>query len=185
MSLLPLLEPGQGDEAQNRFLAQALPLNLYKSLAHAPLLAERTSSLARGILYETALDATVRELAILRAAAAVGCAYEIGHHERIGRDVGLTEAQLGAVREGGDLSALAPRERLACDFASEIAASGRAAEQTTRQVIDAFGQTQAVELCMTIGCYLMVASFLTTFSVPFEGAGFRQGVDIHARPTGR
>ena len=182
MSLLSLIEPGQGDDAQNRFLGQALPLNLFKAMAHAPLLAERTSRLARTILYEIDLDAKVRELAILRAAHAVGCAYEVGHHERIGRDVGLTQAQIDAVKPGGDLSVLAEKEALACRFATEIAATGHAEPQTAQRAIAAFGEDGAVQLTMTVGCYLMVANFLVTFEIPFEGAGFSNGVTINQAP---
>lgn len=182
MSLLSLIEPGHGDDAQNRFLGQALPLNLFKAMAHAPMLAERTSRLARTVLYEIDLDAKVRELAILRAAHAVGCNYEVGHHERIGRDVGLSQAQIEAVREGGDASALSPAEALACQFATEVAATGHAEPDTARRAIEVFGEAGAVQLTMTIGCYLMVASFLVTFQIPFEGAGFSDGVKVNQAP---
>ncbi|WP_374571331.1 carboxymuconolactone decarboxylase family protein [Phenylobacterium sp.] len=184
MSLLPLIQPGEGDEAQNAFLAKVPPLNLFKALAHAPQAAALTAEYGAMVLYRTALDPKLRELAILRAAHMAGSAYEVGHHERIGRDVGLTGAQLAAVRNDGDIHALSTPERIVVQWAEEVGLDGQASRRLVVEAVEAFGLARTVELSLAVGYYLMVASFLNTFRVPFEGPGFSDGVDINARPRG-
>jgi len=182
MSLLPLIEQPEATEAQARFLAQTPPLNLFKALANAPDIGTEVARMGGLILYQTKLDARLRELAILRAAHLAASAYEVGHHERIGRDVGLSDADLAAVRNDGDLQALDPLGRLAAQWAQEVVKAGRAAPALVREAIEALGRDQAVELSITVGYYLMVASFLETFEIPFEGSQFDQGVKIDKTP---
>jgi len=181
MSNLDLVTPGQGTPEENAFLAAVPPINLFRAYAHAPKTAMAVAQLGGALLYESGLDARVREMAILRAAHCAGCDYEVVHHERIGRDVGLGEAELAAVRPGGDTGVLDGPARLACAWA-ETAAAGRSEPGLGGDLIAEFGETGAVELVTTIGYYLMVAGFLTAFAVPVEASGFDRGVDINTRP---
>jgi len=86
------------------------------------------------------------------------------------------------VRNDGDLQALDPLGRLAAQWAQEVVKAGRAAPALVREAIEALGRDQAVELSITVGYYLMVASFLETFEIPFEGSQFDQGVKIDKTP---
>ena len=181
MSNLDLVTPGQGTPEQDEFLAAVPPINLFRAYAHAPKTAMAVAQLGGALLYESGLDARVRELAILRAAHCADCDYEIVHHERIGRDVGLGEAELAAVRPGGDDAGLGDEARLACAWA-EVAAAGRSDPGLARALVETFGQAGAVELVTTVGYYLLVAGFLTAFAVPVEASGFDRGVDINSRP---
>jgi 4-carboxymuconolactone decarboxylase len=177
MSLLPVLQPGEGDDAQNAFLAAVPPLNLFKTLASAPVLGELTARFGGAILFGSELDPKLRELAILRTAHLAANAYEIGHHERIGRDVGLTDAQIAAARTG-ERAGLGELEALALDWAEDVLAHKRVTQANARRGVDLLGPKQAVELSLTIGYYLMVAAYLSTFQVPFEGAEFQDGVKV-------
>jgi alkylhydroperoxidase family enzyme len=178
MSLLPILQPGDGDEAQTAFLAAVPPLNLFKTLAAAPGLAELVARTGHAILFLSELDPKVRELAILRTAHLAGNDYEIGHHERIGRDVGLSDARLEAARSG-KREGLSELEALAMAWAEEVVANHAVNEENVRRGLELLGPKQAVELLITIGYYLMVATYLSTFRVPFEGAQFKEGVQVN------
>jgi 4-carboxymuconolactone decarboxylase len=183
MSLLPLIQPGEGNEAQNAFLAQVPPINLFKALANTPKGGDLVARLGGVILYQTRLDPKLRELAILRAAHMAGSDYEVGHHERIGRDVGLTEAQLAAVRNDGDIHLLPQPERIVTQWSEEVVLERRASSSLVREALALFGEEQTAELGLTVAYYLMVAFFLNSFEVPFEGAEFKDGVNIRQRPA--
>jgi len=178
MSLVPLIEVDAADEAQKAFLAQVPPLNLFKAQANAPLIATQTAQFGGVILFQTDIDPKVREIAILRAANLLGNRYEIGHHERIGRDLGMSEAQIAGVRTGGDRSGLSEAEVIAATWAEEVVGSNRASAELVARALEVFGPKQTVELSMTVGYYLMVAYFLETFEIPFEGASFEDGVKV-------
>lgn len=181
---LDIIEPGAGTEEQNEFLKSVPPINLFKALANQPAVAQKVAELGGAILYQTELDAKVRELAILRAAHLAGCDYEIVHHERIGRDVGLRDKALRAVGKGGDLSVLTDAEQLACRFSEEILASGFVDAGLLKRAGEVFGIVQTLELVSTVAYYLMVATVLTTFAIPVEGEGFSKGVQINSPPDG-
>ena len=177
MSLLPVLQPGEGDDARNAFLAAVPPLNLFKTLANAPMLAELTARLGGAILFASELDPKLRELAILRTAHLAGNAYEVGHHERIGREVGLSDAQIAAARTG-ERAGLGDLEGLTLDWVEDVLAHKRVTQVNARRGVELLGAKQAIELNLTIGYYLMVAIYLSSFDVPFEGADFQDGVKI-------
>ncbi len=177
MSLLPLIEPGAGDDSQNAFLAQTPPLNLFKALANAPGLAGLTAQFGGFLLFQSELDPKVREVAILRAAWMVGNAYEIGHHERIGRDVGLDEPALSAARSGM-VEGLPEDQALGLRWAEEVLTDHAASERLASRAIELLGIRPTIELSLTVGYYLMVAQFLDSFRIPFEGEDFKDGVQV-------
>lgn len=178
MRTLPLLDPASASAAQSQFIAQVPPLNLFRALAHAPGLATMVAQMGETILFQTKLDPRLREMAILRAAHLACNDYEIGHHERIGRDVGLTEADLAATRPGACAAELDEPARLVLQWSDAAALEGGASPDLAASVLAHFGAEQAVELSITVGYYLMVAQFLKSFDIPYEGAGFSDGVKI-------
>tara|TARA_B100000949_G_scaffold187351_1_gene169837 strand:- start:18 stop:581 length:564 start_codon:yes stop_codon:yes gene_type:complete len=179
---IELIEPGAGTAEQNAFLERVPPINLFKALAHAPEIANAVAQMGGALLYKTGLDAGLREVAILRAAYQAGCDYEVAHHERIALDVGLDEETLAAIRPGQDLSGLSAGMGLACRWADEAVASGRAGQHLVEEAIAMFGKAQTIELAVTVAYYLMVASLLVTFEVPLEAEGFEGGVKINEVP---
>lgn len=183
MSKIGLVQPGSGTEAQERFLQGVPGINLFKALANQPVIASEVASLGGAILYRTELDAKLRELAILRAAHRANCTYEIVHHERIGRDVGLTGEELEAVRPGSP-KVLTADATLVCAWSDEAFSHGRPSDAVRDACLARFGPVQTLELATTVAYYLMVASLLLTFEIPVEEAGFSGGVKINQRPAG-
>src|SRR6056297_663540 len=181
MTVLALIEGRTGDEEVDQFLADVPPINLFKAMAHAPAVARGVAELGGRILYQTSFDPGLREIAILRAAARAGSDYELAHHRRIGRDVGLTDTEIGEAISGS-VETLSDDGRLVCAWADHIVDHGRPTPEMTAEAVDRFGVRQAVELQITIAYYLMVASFLETFQVPLEPADFADGVDVSQEP---
>ena len=168
MSLIPLVEQDSANDAQEALLAQIPPLNLFKALLHAPGLTTHIAQLGGNLLYATKLDARMREAAILRLGYMTDCGYEIAHHDRIGREVGLTEADLAALKNG-DVGALEPSVGVAVRWVQESLETGRASPDLVQETVARFGAEQAVELAVTVGYYTMLAQILRSFEIPVEG----------------
>jgi AhpD family alkylhydroperoxidase len=104
------------------------------------------------------------ELVILRVAHLRDCTYEWDHHVRLGRRAGLTHADIARVKEGR-----------AEGWSSRQAAILTAVDQLHReQYIDDGAWTalrrylddrECIELCMLVGHYEMLATFIGTLHV--------------------
>lgn len=178
MSLLPLIAADTSDDDARAFLAEVPPLNLFRALASAPVVAQQAAQFGGALLFRTEFDPQLREIAILRSAHLVGNAYEIGHHERIARDLGMSEARIAATRQAADEEDLPEAEFIAARWAEEVVSDRRASRPLVERTLKVFGVRQTIELAMTVGYYLMIAQFLESFEIPFEGAGFEEGVKV-------
>lgn len=181
MPTIDLIEPGEGTQAQNAFLSAVPPLNVFKVLAHTPQIAQGIAQLGGLLLYETSFDPKLREIAILRAAHQVGCRYEVVQHERIGSDVGLSDAEIAATKVNASQDVLDEDAKLICGYVDRFAQDGKA---DPIALVDHFGKVPAMELVQTVAYYIMVASLIESFAVPIEGASFNEGVNINERPEG-
>ena len=105
MARLPYPDPDQAPEPVRDALAGLPPLNIFRMLAHAETALRPFLRFGAAILGRLELDPRLRELAILQVAASTEARYEWVQHVEIGREVGLTDAQIAAV-ELGDGGAL-------------------------------------------------------------------------------
>src|SRR6478735_1306041 len=76
------------------------PPNVFTTLARHRGLFRRWLFFAGGLMPGGKLPRADTELVILRVAHNCDCAYEWGHHERIGRRAGLTTAEIQRVAGG-------------------------------------------------------------------------------------
>src|SRR5262245_55453218 len=93
--LAPLVREGQVD-------------NLYTTLARHPKLLKRWKIFGAHVLGKSTLPPREREIAILRVGWLCKSRYEVGHHVVIGKQEGLSDADLECIRQGPDAAGLAP-----------------------------------------------------------------------------
>jgi AhpD family alkylhydroperoxidase len=105
------------------------------------------------------------ELLILRVAHNTGCEYEWGHHERMGRRVGLSEEEIARVREGPEAAGWSDRQALLLRAADELHGDGRIGDELWRRLSDELDEVRLIELCMLVGHYEMLAMTLNTLEV--------------------
>src|SRR5215469_12111400 len=72
----------------------------FNAMLVSPEVGTAVQELGAAIRYRSSLPDRARELAILELAALRRCAFEWYAHERVGRNVGLTDDELEAVRTG-------------------------------------------------------------------------------------
>jgi AhpD family alkylhydroperoxidase len=168
-----LSEPETLDDRQRELLASmragpdGTPLNLFGVLAHHPLLLDRVAALGRVFLREGTLPPRERELVILRVAQSLRCRYEFAQHVRLGRDVGVTEADVERIVQPG-VDGWPTRDAAVLRFADELLESddvGEASWNATAALLDA---EQLLELVFLVGYYRMLAGFLRSTSVALE-----------------
>jgi alkylhydroperoxidase family enzyme len=162
------------DSPAGKLLAAA-PLNVLRTMAHSPAQMLAFQDLGGAILMKGALNAALRELAILRVGHRLGATYEVHHHERIGRAVGMTEAQVEAARTG-DHPSLTADDRLVLAVADAVE-DGRLADDLFTRAQARFNDQELVELILAAGFYGMVSRFLVAFDVKVEAEDVKLRVE--------
>ena len=114
------------------------------------------------------LDPVMREIAIIRVGVLSKAPYEVHQHERIGRDIGMSDALIAAIHEGPDAAAWDEAQREVMRFTDDVVANVRASDATFGPILARHGPRGAQELTLTIGYYMMVSRFLETFDVDIE-----------------
>jgi alkylhydroperoxidase family enzyme len=137
-------------------------------MAHGEGLLAAFARFGNHLLFKTELDPVLREIAILRVGVLSGAGYEVFQHERIGREVGMSDALIAAVRAGPDDPAFDDGQRLVMRFTDDVVANVRAGDGTFAPLLELLTIRELQELVMTIGFYMAVSRFLETFGVDIE-----------------
>jgi len=148
-------------------LASLPPLNIFRMLALAPANLKPFFDWGISLLFQTELDARLREIAILRVAHVTRSKYEWTQHATIARRVGVSEEDIAAA--AGDVSRLDADGQLVCRVAEEISRDVRLSDDALRRILDRFGRRQAVELILNCSHFNMVSRILESTRVELEG----------------
>lgn len=144
-----------------------LPINIFRSLAHAPAVAKGFSSMGSRLLSETVLDARIRELVINSISLRLHAPYEWSHHAKMALDAGATIAELEALKTGS-LGGFEPVERACLAYANKVDdanVTDADVEELRRAGLD---DARIVELTVLAGFYGMTARFLLAIGVEVD-----------------
>jgi 4-carboxymuconolactone decarboxylase len=114
---------------------------------------------------QSTLDPRLRELLIVRVAWRTQSGYEWGQHARMGRDAGLTDAQLRAVAEGPAAAVWTPLERALVTAVDEIVDGFGVGDETWNTLSSSLEPAQLFELLFVIGGYLCMAGVLNSIGL--------------------
>jgi 4-carboxymuconolactone decarboxylase len=129
-----------------------------------PRLGMALQAVGSAVRYETSLTDRAREVAILVVAAVRDSEFEWHAHEAVGRHVGLTDAEVEAVREAR-YDALPEDEALVAGLAHELLETGDLDEDRYAEAVAGLGLTQLFELLTLVGYYDTLALQLRVFRV--------------------
>jgi alkylhydroperoxidase family enzyme len=146
------------------------PLNIFRMLGHSGELVDGFTKLGTQILNFTSLDPILREIAIIRVGVLSKARYEVFQHERIARRLGMSDALIGAIKEGPQAEALTPAEREVMAYTDDLVKNVRAGDATFEPLKERLGYKALQELTITVGYYMLVSRFLETFDVDIEAA---------------
>jgi 4-carboxymuconolactone decarboxylase len=133
-------------------------------LLHPPIGAA-LQELGSAVRYRSTLPDRTREIAILLVAAVCDSAFERYAHEAVGRSAGLSEAELGALRERRTDVFTDPRERLVANTTLALAARGDLNDAEFRAARDGLGLPALFEVTTLVGYYTTLALQLRVFRV--------------------
>lgn len=143
--------------------------NVWKMLMWtAPSVLEPFIDFNDSVRYKISLSDALRELIILRVGHLCDAAYEVHQHERISREIGISEALIAAAKAGASAPGLDATQRLALSLTDDLVKDRRASDANLAQAIQAFGEGGLNEIIMLVGCYVLACTFLRTWGVDIE-----------------
>jgi len=142
--------------------------NIFRTLAHAP---EAYRSFMRWGGYilsdKNSLAPREREIVILRAGFNWKSGYEWAQHVRIGKQCGLTDAEIEAIKTGPSASNWTPVESAMIQATDELTADAFITDKTWAQ-LSSLTEKQRMDLVMTVGQYTQVSMMLNSFGVQLD-----------------
>jgi 4-carboxymuconolactone decarboxylase len=137
----------------------------FNAMLYAPDVGHALQELGAAIRFRTTLAPRIREMAILVVAQAWDSRYEQTAHEEIGREAGLTERELDALRSGADPGFTDDQERTAYSVVRSLVGPADLDDQQYAVAVTALGEQALVELSTLVGYYATLALQLRVFRV--------------------
>jgi alkylhydroperoxidase family enzyme len=130
-----------------------------------PRLGHALQALGSSVRFETSLSDRAREVAILVVAHAHDSAFEWYAHAAIGRNVGLTENELDALRSGRFEVLSNEYERVVAETADTLVAQGDLDDERYVKATTVLGTPALFEVLTLVGYYSLLAVQLRVFRV--------------------
>jgi 4-carboxymuconolactone decarboxylase len=181
---LPLLDPHLLDDAQREVYGaitggpradRSPPLRHadgdgrlqgpFNAMLYSPAVGLPLQEVGAALRFRTGFTRREREIATLVVAAHERSDYEWYAHERLGRDAGLTEQELAALRCGRDLVLADVRERIIYEAARQLIVDGDLGDPLYVEAVTVFGRAGMVELVTLVGYYAALALQMRLFRV--------------------
>lgn len=137
-------------------------------LAQHPVLSARFMAFGRHILFDSILSDHVRELVTLYIAWTTKSDYEWVSHVTFGLHIGLTEADIEAVKQGPDSPHWSEFDRNLLRAVDQLRDSYNLDDELWASLSKKFDQREMIELVYTIGNYLLFSAVLNSFRIPLE-----------------
>jgi alkylhydroperoxidase family enzyme len=133
-----------------------------------PALAKAFLTFNNHVATASTLSKRVRELLILRISWLRRSEYEFVQHLVLGRNAGLTEAELERVQLGPDAPGWDPVDADLVRCADELHVDARIQDATWTRLAAHFSTTQLMDIVFAVGCYDLLAKVFKTFGVQLE-----------------
>ena len=134
-------------------------------MLHHPTVGHPVQELGAVLRFRGSLSDRARELVILVVAAHWRSDFEWWAHERIGRNVGLTDAEIDALRTGASLEVDDPIDQAAFDAARALVLRADLDDAEYARVQEILGNEQLVEVTALVGYYAMLALQMRVFRI--------------------
>lgn len=147
-------------------------LNLYGAVGHCAEIGPAFIRMGNKILFQGKLPPKLRELAILWVGHRAQATYEFTKHVAIGRESGVTDAQIQALAEGPGAAAFDAQERAVLTYTDEVSRGYRAGDAAFEALRGFLDDEQIVELTVVIGFYEMICRVLEALQIELEEGEF-------------
>jgi len=172
---IPPLPEQEWSAEQREILTRTQPaaevLNIFRTLVRHPDLYKRWLPFGHQILSRSTLPPREREIVILRVGHRCDAGYEFHHHVAIGKQAGLTDEDIQAIREGAGAAHWNDFERLLIGAVDELHDDAFITQATWQGLARRYTTSQLIDLVFTVGQYTLVSMALNSFGVQLEGGG--------------
>jgi 4-carboxymuconolactone decarboxylase len=139
-------------------------------LMHSPGLAEMVCKTGAHVRLKSSLTMAERELAVLSVCREKDATYEWTSHVGTGRNAGISEPAIEAMRNGSSTAGLAEDERDIIEYTRQLLRKNRVDQQLFDALVQRHSVRWLVELTATIGQYQYIAAINNAFGMePREG----------------
>ncbi len=142
--------------------------NIFRTLARAPDAYRAFMRWGGYILSDkNSLAPREREIVILRAGFNWKSGYEWAQHVRIGKQCGLTDNEIEAIKEGPLSPDWSPIDSALLRATDELTSDGFITDRTWGE-LSSLTEKQRMDLVMTVGQYTQVSMMLNSFGVQLD-----------------
>jgi len=130
MARIPYFDPATAKGHLKETLGKLPGLNIFLMMGHSGDLLAKFTGLGNHILGRADLDPVLREIAIVRVGILSKASYEVYQHERICRQIGMSDALIDAISTGPQATDFNDLQRLVMAFTDDVVANVRAGDAT-------------------------------------------------------
>jgi alkylhydroperoxidase family enzyme len=168
MARIDYCDTSKSNERTREILGKNRNANIFRMMAHSPSYFEQYCRLGGAIRHRGELDPVVRELAITRTGILCEAEYEVVAHQRIGKNIGVTDEQNAALTDWLAATCFNEVQRAALAFTDEIVRQRRPSDTTFNAIATKLTPAALVELQLSVGFYIMTSKFLETFDIDLQ-----------------
>jgi alkylhydroperoxidase family enzyme len=146
-------------------------LNIFKVLAHSPLLLRNFASFGTTFFTNaTMLAPRLREIAVLRIGQLTGSEYEFAQHVRIALAAGLTVEEIAGLQDYDETESFSELDRAVIKYTDAVTALSDDVSDLARGLKRWLSERELMELTLAIGSWNMVARLLIPLEVELDEA---------------
>jgi alkylhydroperoxidase family enzyme len=166
----PRIQPLGDDELDEEFknILGDEPLNIFRTLGHHPKLLKRWLVFGNHILAKSSLPPRDREIAILRIGWLCEAGYEWAQHVVIGKNAGLSDAEIERITKGPEADGWSPGEAALLRATDELHDDAFVSDAAWAALAEHYSTEQLMDLVFTVGQYNLVSMALNTFGVQLD-----------------
>jgi alkylhydroperoxidase family enzyme len=155
-------------DAYDRMLRERGEVNIFLALANIPNLLDPLLSFTREMREGAAIEARLRELAIVAVALTAGVSYEFNHHWNSALAAGVRREQLEHLAEADSSDTFDDTERAIIRYAREATLSLKVSDETWSALRRRLSEREAMDVVMAVAWYNAVARMILPLEVEME-----------------
>ncbi len=145
-------------------------LNVLKMFTGTDDLYTSINNMVKAIFAAEGIDAKTREIVIIRAAKAMNCQYALAIGPVLGKNVGLSDAEIIAASGDNPVKGIDPDYVLLCKATDELSTSATLADETLEELLARYGDAMSRKLILMISWFNLVNRFENGCRVPLESS---------------
>ena len=142
--------------------------NVYSTMANHPALFRDWLQFASHVLRRNTLPERDREILILRIGWLCKSEYEWAQHVRIGKTVGLTDADIQNIMDGPGAKGVSANDKLLLQATDELHKDAFISDATWAALSKTYTKEQMMDVVFTVGEYNLVSMALNSFGVQLD-----------------